>query len=359
MVGVTAFLRRLGVARVTVIGALVLGLLLGTAMAFGLASSDLPFAFSAAHLATSTSTAAQRLPTVPETRVGATGCGATARAAKGQSADDSLTVGDNSRDYRLHIPRTYESDQRTPLLLAFHGHGDTAPSFERYSRLSQLADERGFLVAYPQGERGPDGQPGWNTFRHRDPTTDDIGFVNALVSHLQETLCVDPQRIYATGFSNGGGFTSVLACDLSARIAAFAPVAGDYYPLPGGCHPPRPVSVMEIHGTADTTNPYNGSTQLDYVSVGQWLTGWTTRDACTGGPTQHTQAPGVVIETWDNCQGTTAVVHVRLIGVKHLWLVGPPPSTPNTSQSRAVEFDTATAIWGFLSTQSLPAANAS
>ena len=113
-----------------------------------------------------------------------------------------------------------------PLVLAFHGHGGTAALFERYTRLWALADQHGFLIAYPQGVLGPDGQTGWDTFRRRDPDTDDVGFVNMLLTRLQDTFCVDPARIYATGFSNGGGFVSVLACDLSSRIAAFAPGLG-------------------------------------------------------------------------------------------------------------------------------------
>ena len=362
-----AFFRRLDTLRknvprqgkVAAIGAVVLGLILGSVLAFGLVSSavGLPFALGAALLTSPTSATHPQLGNrnVAEQPVSSSGCSQDLTPPDGQTVESSLLVNGVARDYWLHIPRGFAPSVPAPLLLAFHGHGATAVSFEHFSRLSLLADQRGFIVAYPQGAVGADGRPGWNTYRHVDPSTDDIGFVDALITHLQATVCVDPSRIYATGFSNGGGFVDVLACDLSTRIAAFAPVSGDYYPHPGGCHPSRPVSVLEIHGTADTTNPYYGSTQLEYPSVGQWLTIWATRDGCAERPTLQGDGNGVVLETWNGCQDGTKLAHYRLIGIGHTWLVGPSASpTPSASgQTHVLTFDTDTAIWDFLAAQQI------
>jgi polyhydroxybutyrate depolymerase len=208
-----------------------------------------------------------------------------------------------------------------------------------------------FIAVYPQGAIGPDGQTGWNTARKKDPKVDDVGFVGSLLSTLQRSLCVDPQRIYATGFSNGGGITAILACEFSGRIAAFAPVAGDYYPQPGGCHPNRPVSLLEVHGVADTVNPYDGSAELRYPAVGAWLADWAQRDSCAVGPIGLEVASGVMLEKWSGCSGSAVIMHYRLAGVGHIW---PGAQSNNTSGPKsAMSFDASTAIWAFFSQRAL------
>ncbi len=360
-----AFFRLPRIPRKAVIGAIAIGLLLGSVLAFGLASSSsgLPFAFSAAHVSSPSPTIRPQLGnrSVATEAIGSPGCGEAPPVPAGRTTAAALNVNGVGREYWLHIPHSYVPDDPTPLVLAFHGHGGTAALFERYTRLSALADQQGFLIAYPQGALGPDGQTGWDTFRRRDPDTDDVGFVDTLLTRLQDTVCVDPARIYATGFSNGGGFVSVLACDLSSRIAAFAPVSGDYFPQPSGCHPSRPVSMLEIHGTADSTNPYNGSAQLGYMSVGQWLSDWATRDDCSEKPNLRSGGADVVVESWNGCQGGTTIVHDRLMGIGHTWLLGPTlasagPTPTATRTTRVINFDTGTTIWDFFVTQKLPTA---
>lgn len=88
---------------------------------------------------------------------------------------------------------------------------------------------------------------------------DDLGFVETLLDHLEETLCIDRNRVYATGFSNGAMLVYNLGMSsLSRRFAAIAPVEGGVHP---GflARPDVPVSLLDIHGTQDTTVPINGS----------------------------------------------------------------------------------------------------
>src|SRR5262249_57738455 len=94
---------------------------------------------------------------------------------------------------------------------------------------------------------------------------DDVGFVGAILDKLQADVCVDTGRIYATGMSNGGFLSHRLACELSNRIAAVAPVAG-VLGVPT-CTPARPISVMHFHGTSDQLVPYNGNPQMGFLSV--------------------------------------------------------------------------------------------
>lgn len=248
-----------------------------------------------------------------------------AQVQPGHSATFSLVVSGVVRSYRLHLPTHYSGRVAVPLVLAFHGHGSSAVSFERVTGFSREADAHGFIVVYPQGAIGPDGQTGWNTGRAgKDPMTDDVGFVDALVSHLQVTLYIDSSRIYATGFSNGGGFTAILACERAALFAAVGIDAGDYYPQPGGCHPSRAIPLLEIHGAADTIIPYQGSAALHYPPVRSWLDAWAARDGCT---TMRAIAlsgrrAGATVIQWSGCSRGVMILHYALRGVAHIWPTG-------------------------------------
>lgn len=118
-------------------------------------------------------------------------------------------------------------------------------------------------------------------------TTDDPTFINALLTNLSSTYCVDTGRVFASGMSNGGGFTNIIACNatMSLRFAAFAPHSAAVYPNYGqcpagnsagitplnvntsslieyneiGCTPGRQSQpIMEFHGTSDGTILYQG-----------------------------------------------------------------------------------------------------
>lgn len=251
------------------------------------------------------------------TPIATTGCGQPPLATPGTSADFSLSSGGYTRTYRLHVPLGYQANQMTPLLLIFHGHFGTSAQVESDSRFSPLADSQGFLVAYPQGIAGRDGEGRWNTGEPGALPVNDVLFVSDLVTALQQSLCVDRDRIFAGGISNGGGMTGVLACDMASRLAAFAPISGAFYPIAGGCHPSRPVPMLEFHGTADTIVPYNGNNT--FPPIPQWLQDWATRDGCASGPTTFFQQNDVTGEQWSACQQQALVTHYRIQGGGHGW----------------------------------------
>jgi polyhydroxybutyrate depolymerase len=247
------------------------------------------------------------------------------------------------------------SDTAYPLLLSFHGHGGTAAHQERVTGFSQLADQAGFLVAYPQGAVGTDGLTGWASGGVGRPTVNDVLFVSELLSNLQAQVCVNPKRIYATGFSNGGGMTSLLACDLPDRIAAFASVAGSYYVPEGGCHPSRPVPILEFHGTSDPVVPYAGRPAQGELGVMEWLDEWAARDACGASPLTTALRNGITQLIWSDCAHGASVVHYRLTDGLHTW---PTQSTSGTQQLPRSDtaLNATILIWHFFEAHALPAA---
>ncbi|MGO8950433.1 MAG: alpha/beta hydrolase family esterase [Ktedonobacterales bacterium] len=298
----------------------------------------------------SPTTAAAGATQLVTTSLPTTGCGKAPPIAAGRSANQTIEVDGLRREYRLHMPAGYTPGQKVPLVLLFHGHNATAAVFERITGFSKLADDRTFIAVYPQGRVGPDGRTGWNTSRRKDPKVDDQLFVSDLLTQLQAELCVDSQRIYAAGFSNGGGFTAVLACDFANRIAAFASVSGEYYPQPNGCAPARPVPLIDIHGTADRIVPYRGSRRLRYPAVSTWLQEWAARNGCTASPNIFYQQGAITGQAWARCAGNSALVQYIIAGGTHVW---PGSSFQRALRSPDKQLNATAVIWSFFDGRTL------
>lgn len=284
-----------------------------------------------------------------------TGCGRRSPVAPGASGDFSLISGGMRRYYRVHVPLGYLPTRAYALALSFHGNGSGMSQQESLTRFSTLANHLGFLVIYPQGTLGPNGRLGWSSGGPIHPKRNDTLFVSDLLTEAQATFCIDPARIYATGFSNGGGMTAVLACQLDGRIAAFASVSGSYFPLRGGCLPARPAPLLEVHGTGDHTVPYLGRVSIGLLATPAWLEQWARRDGCAATPTTQSLAPSLTEETWRGCADGVEVEHLRVTGGGHVWPQGAlaphglyAPETPGVSQLTQI-------IWSFVSRYQLSA----
>ncbi|MFF0220051.1 alpha/beta hydrolase family esterase [Streptomyces vinaceus] len=236
----------------------------------------------------------------PSTAGSPSGCATMPRIAPGRTAPQTLTSGGRRREYLLHVPAGYRPDRPSPVVLAFHGAGQSAELMESYSALSTLDA----LVLYPQGTTGTNGSASWEGAPYSSGA-DDVRFVGDLLERTRAWYCVDSKRVYATGKSNGGGFTALLACRMPNRIAAFAPVAGAYYPQTAkdcGSAPAAP--VLSFHGTADTVIKYDGGTGhgTTYPSVPAWLAGWAEKDGCRV-ESGRGIGPDVTVSEWTDCSG--------------------------------------------------------
>ena len=165
------------------------------------------------------------------------------------------------REYRLRVPpRLRRSAEPLPLVLAVHGGASNAEKFESLSGFDEVADRKGFLVAYPEGFMFS-----WNAGPCCGPAKlariDDTGFLTGLIDRLVEAKVADPGRVYVAGFSNGGGMAYRMACEGPGRVKAIGVVSAS---LIIDCDPDRPVSVMIVHGRADGSVPYRGGGRRDF-----------------------------------------------------------------------------------------------
>jgi polyhydroxybutyrate depolymerase len=299
-------------------------------------------------LQTPTSTSVVTLPAASQ------GCGRIPAIPPGSSADQTipavpaLAKGHSTRSFRVHVPKGYGASRPQAVVIAFHGHGGNAADMEKSTGFSTLADEQDFLAIYPQGLLDDGGQPFWASIGPiaDDGKIDDVRFVGDMLDAVQSIYCVDLRRVFATGFSNGGGMTAMLACRLAQRIAAFAPVSGNYYDISGGCSPARPVPILAVHGTADRIVPYNGISVQDnpefpLPSIPTWLGNWAHRDGCKHGPLTFLQSASVTGIQWTDCQSNAIVAHYRIEGGGHIF-----PATIDTIPATLV-------LWHFFQSHPL------
>jgi polyhydroxybutyrate depolymerase len=249
------------------------------------------------------------------------GCAGPAAGA-GERSLKIVTDGD-TRTALLHVPQRRDGAPM-PLVVALHGGGATGRFMAGYSGLSKAADSAGFAVVYP------DAAPPARYWDRAEGAEQDVGFIKALLDRVESTECIDEGRVSAVGVSNGGGFAARLACDLSDRLAAVAIVAGTFRGLPA-CRAAHPVSVLEIHGTADRSVPYEGG-EDGGGAILPWLEGWVRRDGCAGSPSGREVAERVMLLDWRGCAGGTRVEHLRIAGGEHQWPGATPvdPGPPST-----------------------------
>ena len=231
---------------------------------------------------------------------------------------DSFEFEGQERTHMLFIPDSYSDSQNYPLLIDLHAFEWTAEHEMNYTQLNQVAENYGFMVVYPSAIEN------WNS----TPDVNDVEYIDALIDTLSEGYSIDLERIYATGFSQGGLMAYKLACQLSHRIAAIAAVAaGVPASILRNCNPLRPVPVLHIHGTQDREAPIIG--ELDdttgFVSVHRTLNYWIAFNNCVETETakledsDQTDSSTVEKTSYTNCDNDSDVIYLKVISGGHTW----------------------------------------
>lgn len=217
----------------------------------------------------------------------------------------TITSAGGERTYRINVPRDYDPQAPQPLVLGFHGNGSDGAEFQNYTGLPQLPA----VTVFPDGAL-KDGKRSWQGAPYASGA-DDVRFVSDLLDSIEDDFCIDLNRVYATGKSNGGGMVSVLACQLRERFSAFATVAGAYYPQSTeGCDYSEPTPMLAIHGTGDETMHYDGGTRQgeDYPGVREWIQPWAEASDCQVKTERNVGKKGedVLRTRWKKCTGNSA-----------------------------------------------------
>lgn len=216
-----------------------------------------------------------------------------------QTLQRSVTHDGATQTYTLFVPSTYSPGTESPLVLSLHGQGGTGDLQMVTSGMSSVAEEHGFLVAYPTAAVNGD----WSISADHS-----ISFVDSLLEDIEADFTVDSSRIYSTGFSQGGIMSYLLAVTRPNTFAAIASVSGTRPILPDGLFPasiprvaPRPFPLMHVHGTADAVVPLSGGnsvltlpdgTPIPFPNTEDLLGEWALANGCDS-TTAGTDLPNV------------------------------------------------------------------
>jgi polyhydroxybutyrate depolymerase len=273
------------------------------------------------------------------------------------------------RTFHIYIPSLYNESVHLPLVIALHGRGGNGESMILVTRkgFNKLAEKDGFIVVYPDGI-----ELNWNDGRmdeeandraHRE-NIDDVGFISALIDAMIKDYHIDPKRVYVTGISNGAIMSYRLACELSPKIAAIAPVDGN---IPNllfhDCYPVMPVSVLAVNNVNDPLVPYEGGniySSIRKLNLGKVMSAdesigfWVSRNQCSALPVV-TEEPDldpkdgtrVTRKEYINSADGTEVILYSVDGGGHTWPGGLQymPSWIIGKTSR--DIDATEVIWSF------------
>jgi polyhydroxybutyrate depolymerase len=224
-----------------------------------------------------------------------------------------LTVEGVQRSYLLALPDALDPTRPTPVILNFHGSGSDMNQQAAYSRLAQMGTERGYIVVTPDGTGTP---KGWSLAGGADDT-----FVAQLLDTLEAGACVDRDRVFAAGISNGSAYSALLACRAPHLLAAVAMVAAT---TPAPCPEQVRPSVIAFAGTADPVVPYDGGAVQSEGARGlaapaaePSIAAWAAHDGCDPTPTDEV-IDDVTVRTWSGCDDSE-VSFYRIDGGGHTW----------------------------------------
>jgi polyhydroxybutyrate depolymerase len=243
----------------------------------------------------------------------------------------SFQVAGTARTYIVHVPSGLSNNP--PLVFNIHGYNIDGALMRSITQMDKVADREKFIIVYPSALN-----KSWNM------TTggDDLTFIVAIIDSIDAKYHIDRNRVYATGFSQGGFICFLLGCKYSDIFAAIAPVSGL---LPSGtCTPKRPVPMFLKFGTDDVA-----TVDKFMSSVNSWL----KLDSCPSTPVVTSPYPSsnpkskVTRLYYGPCAQGSEVVVDTVSGGTHDWVLD---ATTNVNTSEET--------WAFLKNFSLDDASA-
>lgn len=252
--------------------------------------------------------------------------------------DMSVSVGPGTvrvevdgRPFALHVPASYKSGTSVPLVVVLHGYSSDAAQQESYFGLTGQSDARGFLYAMPDGLHNRQGLRYWNATDaccdFDNSGVNDSAYLSHLISTVESSYSVD--RVFLIGHSNGAFMAIRMACDHADQLTAIVALNGAMWNDKSKCSPSRPVSFLDIRGTADETISYGGGLlgadgKARYPSAATTDADWRDFDRCPSDSTSPlaldlvTTLPGfdTNVTTW-SCAGGSTVESWRIDGGTH------------------------------------------
>lgn len=267
--------------------------------------------------------------------------------------------GDRVRQYKVHLPPSYDPAVPAPAVFCIHGLGQTAVLFcITGTAMHEKSDEAGFVLIMPNGY-----QNSWNAGTccggASSEQLDDVALFRAIFDEVGKHVNIDRSRVYATGLSNGGYMSYRLACEAADLFTAVAPNAAAIgkNDIGGGtngasdftvCEPSRPIPLLAVHGTDDPLIPYS----LVAPSIAHLANEYGC--AAESEPAAYPQSAGdTTCVRRTGCPAGIELVTCTIEGGGHCWFGSPDCGTGGGAIGMAIvgaNSDTmisTDAVWGF------------
>lgn len=250
----------------------------------------------------------------------------------------------------MHVPTGYDDAVRAPLILSLHGYGFSAKQMVDYAKFGALGDQRGAIIVTPDGSGTP---RHWN-WRKAPNEPDDVQFAKDLLDKMATDLCLNDDRIFVAGFSDGAAMSRILACDLPKRVAAIATASSPSVPCVAA------VPMIAFHGTADPLIPFEGGVVPPAVGGGgtfppvrRSVSEWARALGCDGLANISRLGQTIELSTYVHCPlGDGDALLYTEIGAGHTW----PGSAPLPAEQfgpTSADIDATTTIWEFFAAHPL------
>jgi poly(hydroxyalkanoate) depolymerase family esterase len=272
-------------------------------------------------------------------------------AATGQTFSGSYSDAAGTRAYTGYVPSTYDAKQATPLLVALHGCTQTADAFRKQTRFDNLAEEKGFIVVYPEQTSKANPMSCWNWFKseHISRGQGEPSIIAGITDWVKQHYHVDAKRTYVGGFSAGAAMANVMGATYPDVFAAVGVGSGVEYnggtaALNGSAldakqagqaafkamgSNAREVPTLVFHGGQDKTVPVNNADKL----VQQWQTtdslvefgALNSSFPTAASSTKNNPGPGVgsyTVSTFNDGNGHEVLQSWLVPDMKHAWSGG-------------------------------------
>ena len=206
----------------------------------------------------------------------------------GATGEVPSSIGPEDRPATVRVPGDYDPAGSYPLVVLLHGYTASGSVQEAYFGLRTAVNRLDFISVLPDGLVDSLGNRYWNATdaccNVDGSRVDDVAYLTGLIDEAIDTYAIDPARVYLLGHSNGGFMSYRMTCDVAEKVTAIASLAGAAFFDPALCDPARPVSVLQIHGTLDSTVVYRGGTigRARYPGARESVLQYAERAGCTG-----------------------------------------------------------------------------
>lgn len=246
--------------------------------------------------------------------------------ANSQNIEDTVMIFGRDRFYRVHLPINYNYQKEYPVVFVFHGGLGNPDNIEQTTNFSVKSDKEDFIVVYPYGTGAfPKKLLTWNTWDccgYADKNDiNEVEFVNLVLQEVKEKYRVNDKMIYATGFSNGGMMCYLVACEMSDKFAAVAPVAATMFKTEQ-CPAGSEISMIIFNSVDDKHIPYEGGVgeesivQVEKLPVEKVVEYWKDKFSCVF--FNQSDSPNFHRINYGNGNGTEIIFYKMLQG-GHSW----------------------------------------